>query len=256
MIPIPQASPLASRSPSLAAIYIPQCCDAPREMLEEATQLVVATCERPLVQVVPPTKRLDTNPAPFDRVVLALAPLLLEGRASSLYAQESCDPYIYRIGHTLCCGFRVGRIPPPEYLESLAPGIADHLLHHYPVRSRRRERRGLAPDRLWRTLALIDERFAEALAVEDLASVAHLSPFHFARMFRRSTGQSPHAYITERRMEKAKVLLATTGEPIAKVAQAVGYRTQAHFTRVFHLTEGSTPRRYRRDHRLRLDRDA
>jgi len=130
-----------------------------------------------------------------------------------------------------------------------SPVIAEHLSNHHPVRARRRDRRGLAPSRMLRALALIEERFAEPLPVEVLAESVHLSPFHFARMFRRSTGMSPHAFITRRRLDKAKMLLGTTDDPIAQIARDVGYRTQAHFTRVFHATEGVTPLRYRRHHR-------
>lgn len=118
-----------------------------------------------------------------------------------------------------------------------------------PRRTRRRERHGLAPTRLWRALALIEERLGQSLPVEELAKAVHLSPFHFARMFRRSTGMSPHAFITRRRLERAKLLLVATDQPIIEVAREVGYRTQAHFTRVFHAEEGETPRRFRRNHR-------
>ena len=144
---------------------------------------------------------------------------------------------------------RAGRMPPEPYLGGPAPAIGEHLSSHYPVRARRRERHGLSSTRLWRALALVEERFDQPLAVEEMAEAVHLSPFHFARMFRRSTGMSPHAFVTRRRMEKAKELLATGGQSIAEIARAVGYRTQAHFTRVFHGVEGITPRRYRRDHK-------
>jgi len=243
------ATPVVSRARSLAAIYVPAHCEPPAEELESSAQLVVGADPKPMVRIVPPSRRTRAAmPATQDRVVLALAAELIKEHGAGLYAQEACDPYLFGIGHSIYCGFRAGRQPPPEYLEGLAPAIAEHLSTHYPVRARRRDRHGLAPSRLWRALALIEEKFAEPLPVEDLAEAVHLSPFHFARMFRRSTGMSPHAFITRRRLDKAKLLLATTGEPIAEIARDVGYRTQAHFTRVFHSTEGVTPRRYRREH--------
>jgi AraC family transcriptional regulator len=120
-----------------------------------------------------------------------------------------------------------------------------------PVRERQRERRGLAPNRLQRALAYIDEHILERIAVEDLAQAVHLSPFHFARMFRRSTGKSPHAYITHVRLERAKELLTTTQMPMREISRVVGYRNQAHFTRVFHALVGTTPRRFRLEQPVR-----
>src|SRR5262249_10347644 len=103
----------------------------------------------------------------------------------------------------------------------------------------------LTPDRLQRVLALIEERLAEAIQVRDLADAVHLSPYHFARLFKQATGQAPHLYITWQRMDRAMELLAQSGLPLAQVARRVGYHTQAHFTGVFHARVGTTPRAYR-----------
>ena len=104
---------------------------------------------------------------------------------------------------------------------------------------------GLAPHRLQRVLACIETRLAEHVQVRELADEIHMSPFHFARMFKLSTGYAPHAYLTRQRMERAKELLATTQLPLLEVASQVGYQTQAHFTGVFHRYVGTTPRVYR-----------
>lgn len=104
---------------------------------------------------------------------------------------------------------------------------------------------GLAPHRLTRVLSSIESRLAESIRVQELAEVVHMSPFHFTRMFKLATGQSPHRYITRLRVEEAKRLLATTDMPINRVASAVGYQTQAHFTGVFARHVGNTPKRYR-----------
>jgi len=104
---------------------------------------------------------------------------------------------------------------------------------------------GLAPHKLQKVLAYVEEKLAEPVGVRELASQVHMSPFHFARRFKQAVGTPPHAYITHVRIERAKSLLATTNIPLIEVATRVGYRTQAHFTGVFHRYVGTTPRAYR-----------
>jgi AraC family transcriptional regulator len=108
---------------------------------------------------------------------------------------------------------------------------------------------GIRPEVLARVLQLIDQRYNEPLRVEDLGRHAALSPFHFARMFKISVGQAPHAYLTTKRMQHARELLSTTAVPIAEIARRVGFRTQAHFSGVFRKQVGMTPGQYRREHR-------
>ena len=104
---------------------------------------------------------------------------------------------------------------------------------------------GLAPDRLARALQLIEESHGATLLVADIARHVNMSPFHFARMFKLSTGYSPHSYLTVRRIERAKGMLERTSVPLAEIARAVGFATQAHFTGVFRSRTGTTPRAYR-----------
>jgi AraC family transcriptional regulator len=107
---------------------------------------------------------------------------------------------------------------------------------------------GLAPHKLHEALRLIESSMHVQLKVADISAAALLSAFHFSRQFTKSTGMSPHAYLTVRRIEKAKELLAQTDLPIAQIALRVGYRTQAHLTGVFVKAVGMTPRRYRLAH--------
>ena len=109
---------------------------------------------------------------------------------------------------------------------------------------------GIRPEVLARVLQLIDQRFHEPLRVEDLGRHACLSPFHFARMFKISVGQAPHAYLTTKRMQHARALLAESSLAIAEVARRVGFRTQAHFSGVFRKQVGMTPGQYRRQNRV------
>jgi len=72
-----------------------------------------------------------------------------------------------------------------------------------------------------------------------------MSAFHFARLFKQSTGVPPHRFVVRRRIEHAKALLVSDGAPIALVARSVGFRTPGHFTTVFRRTTGMTPGAYR-----------
>lgn len=104
---------------------------------------------------------------------------------------------------------------------------------------------GLGPERLERVRVLIERSLAQPLHVEDLAAAAHVSAFHFSRLFKLATGRSPHAYLTQQRVERAKELLAESRLPLVHVASAVGFQTQGHFTEVFRRHTGTTPRRFR-----------
>ena len=108
---------------------------------------------------------------------------------------------------------------------------------------------GLRAYQLQQVIDAIESRVAEPIQVAELARIAQLSPFHFSRMFKKSTGHAPHAYITARRMALARALLASGEAPLAEVASRVGYQTQAHFTDVFRKQVGATPGSYRREQR-------
>jgi AraC family transcriptional regulator len=84
------------------------------------------------------------------------------------------------------------------------------------------------------------------LSLEQLASVACLSRFHFARAFKAAVGRSPHRYVSARRLERAKALLAREDRPLADIALALNFSCQANFTRAFAQATGQTPGRYRR----------
>jgi AraC-like DNA-binding protein len=107
---------------------------------------------------------------------------------------------------------------------------------------------GLAPWQLRRVTDFLERNLARPVSLVDIARIARLSQFHFARAFKRSTGRSPHAYLVSLRIRRAKELLATTKQSITEIAGAVGYDTPQSLARVFTRDVGVTPSEYRRTH--------
>jgi AraC-like DNA-binding protein len=98
---------------------------------------------------------------------------------------------------------------------------------------------------LLRARDLADARYAEPLGVDDLARAAGLSRAHFSREFRRHFGESPHAYLLTRRLERAAALLRTTDRSVTEVCLAVGLSSVGSFTSSFTRTFGVSPTAYR-----------
>jgi AraC-like DNA-binding protein len=98
---------------------------------------------------------------------------------------------------------------------------------------------------LLRARDLADARYAERLAVDDLARAAGMSRAHFSRAFRRAFGEPPHAYLLTRRLERAAALLRTTDHTVADVCLRVGLRSVGSFTSSFSRTYGVSPLAYR-----------
>lgn len=106
-------------------------------------------------------------------------------------------------------------------------------------------RGGLSPAVRRRVLEFIEAHLDEPFVLGDLAKAAGLSAYHFARMFKRATGESPHAYVLRRRIERAKTLIAG-GSPLAEVALGCGFSGQSHFTARFRAVTGLTPGQFAR----------
>jgi AraC family transcriptional regulator len=94
---------------------------------------------------------------------------------------------------------------------------------------------------------LVDAKMEEDLSLSEMAQSLELSPAHFARMFRRSTGETPHEFVLRQRVERAKKMLRESQTRVLDVAIACGFRTQQHFARVFRQMCQISPTEYRRE---------
>ena len=102
--------------------------------------------------------------------------------------------------------------------------------------------------RLRRVTEHIREHLDQDLTLAQLGAVVYMSPYHFARLFQRSTGVPPHQFVLRTRIDRAITLLAARELSIARISRAVGFGTASHFSTVFRRVTGLTPRAYRASH--------
>lgn len=135
-----------------------------------------------------------------------------------------------------------------RYAEALASTLAAHVVSRYSVDRLRVPDRpdGLSGAALRRTVRFIQENLSQDLSIQRLAGVAGLSDFHFARMFKRSTGVSPHQYLLTCRIARAKELMLDPSLNLAEVALRAGFCDQGHLTRAFRRYVGTTPGNFAR----------
>jgi transcriptional regulator GlxA family with amidase domain len=104
---------------------------------------------------------------------------------------------------------------------------------------------------LLRAKDLMDRSFGEPLDVRALAREAFASEAHFIRSFRSAFGDTPHRYLTRRRVERAKELLRATDDPVTEISLCVGFRSLGTFSRTFRALVGESPSGYRAAWRAR-----
>ncbi len=157
------------------------------------------------------------------------------------------DPTILHVGQLMKAEVLNGGIAGELYTESLRNLLAVHLLRNYTGTVKKQKFSDVALDglKLQQVKDFIEDNLAEKLTISDMAAVVHMSQFHFARVFKAAIGESPHRYVTQRRMERAKVLLEVTKFPVAEIAYRVGFYNPSHFTSQFRKFMGMTPKMFR-----------
>ena len=134
------------------------------------------------------------------------------------------------------------------FVDGVTVALVAHVVKRYSIDRWKPKRmpRALDPQRLKRVLDYIDGNLFEPLALDHLAAEACLSPFHFSRLFKEATGLSPRRYVTDRRVEAAKIALASEDVSLTDIAFDTGFGSLDTFIRVFRKSTGETPARYRK----------
>ena len=134
------------------------------------------------------------------------------------------------------------------FLDHVTIAIAAHVSHTYGGMrtSARAATGGLAPWQVKRAKDIINAGLDGSVALQAVAQECGLSVSHFSRAFRQSTGKPPHAWLLERRVDAAKVMLMNNSLALTDVALACGFADQSHFTRVFSRSVGVSPGLWRR----------
>ena len=193
---------------------------------------------------------------PLDNLGILLAPdfveqVALENRFSNAFEINENfrgrDPLIQHIGLALLAEAETHLPEGKLYAESLINTLTLHFLKNYSNAKSFAENTngGLSGYKLRRVKEFINESLEVNLSLSDIAAVADLSQFHFARSFRKSTGFTPQQYLTRQRIERAKVLLAKDDLPIVEVGLQTGFKNQSHFTTLFRKYTKFTPKMWR-----------
>lgn len=156
-------------------------------------------------------------------------------------------PYLLSLMKSLCHIDRLAHRNSTIVYETLTQhliacllGVEDSLIHRHPARG------GLPSSALRRVLEHIDEHLSEDVSLETLAGIAGFSSFHFLRQFRVSTGQTPHQYMIERRLSRARALLLRSALPVSEIAARCGFVDSSHFAARFRRRFGLAPAAFRR----------
>jgi AraC family transcriptional regulator len=166
------------------------------------------------------------------------------------YLADIQDEMIQQLGIAILSEMASETAAGRMLVETSALALSARLAHSYAdavsARQQRIRSHRLDEIRLRRVLDYIGQHLGEDITLAQLASVACLSTFHFARMFRAAMSVAPHRYVSQQRLERAMVLLGGGKRPLSDIALSCQFSSQASFSRAFRRATGMTPGEYRR----------
>ncbi len=164
------------------------------------------------------------------------------------------DPQIERIGFSLKAEVEADCLVGGKlYAESLANALAIHLIRDHSSLGRKTTRKipgeehngGLSKRSLKSAIDYIGDNLQKDLTLPEIAGAAHMSPYHFSRLFKESTRLTPHQYVIERRVQRAKELLSSSTLSTAEIALSCGFANQSHLNRHVKRLFGVNPKTLR-----------
>lgn len=170
---------------------------------------------------------------------------------------EVRDPTIEHLAHLLLTELELSAHPSQLLVvDMVSAALAAHLLRGYNIFDLAEDDHlpSLRPVELMRLSAYIEDNLDHAITLAELAAVVNVSRFHFARMFKRSTGMPPIAFVEQCRIRRAQTLIVETDLPLSDIALVIGFADQSHFTRRFHRHVGCAPAQFAREHGRRRRR--
>ncbi|PCI47262.1 MAG: AraC family transcriptional regulator [Alphaproteobacteria bacterium] len=172
-------------------------------------------------------------------------PARIELQYTGGFRDEMVEQIGRAIKREMCAPSSVGDL----LVETLRVTLAAHLLRHYsslaPTKQTRTGRGSLNQIRLQRVIEFITANVTRNISLIELADEACLSPYHFARAFKISTGMTPHQFVMSKKLDLAKKLIASHNYSISEIAFRTGFSNQSHFIKAFKRTTGLTPGKYR-----------
>lgn len=170
-------------------------------------------------------------------------------RCRPRFRDEQLVPLVTALWHS------ARRLQPQDrlYAESLAAGVWTRLMSQPPTAPARETpaAKPMSQRQFDAAVALMRERLGESLRVVDVARALGMSADHFARRFVATAGTTPHRYLVQLRVQRARRLIESTAKPLEEIASVCGFASQAHMTATFRRALGVTPARCRRDARGR-----
>ncbi|WP_347280014.1 AraC family transcriptional regulator [Leptolyngbya sp. FACHB-8] len=157
------------------------------------------------------------------------------------------DPLVWQIISALKSVLETGAENSCFYAESMATALAAHVLKYYTTRKHvlREYEDGLPKYKLKRALDYINEHLSENVSLAVIATELGMSQFYFCRLFKQSTGITPHAYLMQQRVELSKQLLKSGKRTINDIALACGFANSSHFAKCFRRYTGVSPKQFR-----------
>ena len=158
----------------------------------------------------------------------------------------AADPLVHGIGLSLKAELESENLGGQLYADALCTALFAHLFRHYTAQKTTlsSQARGLPAYQLRRVIEYVDAYLEQDIALADLAAIAQLSPNYFTHLFKQSTGVTPHQYVIQQRVERAKYLLLKGKLAIADIAIEVGFAHQSHLNRHFKRWVGVTPKTF------------